>query len=100
MTALTALVLAGVLAYLGLVGMVWWKETHVPPMDDYEAIIVLGCQVKADGSLSRQLQWRLDTAYDAWLAHPCTVIVTGSSAIAFLQRKAIFCGNAAVIALS
>lgn len=74
---LFGLALVGVLAYLGLVGMVCWKEQHVPPMEDYDAIIVLGCQVKPDGTPNLQLQWRLDAAYDAWLAHPCQIVVTG-----------------------
>ncbi len=37
------LVLAAVVIYLGLIGMVCWKETHVEaPQDNYDAIIVLG----------------------------------------------------------
>lgn len=74
---LAALALAGAMAYLALVGMVYWKETHVPPMDDYEAIIVLGCQVKPDGTPNLQLAWRLDAGFAAWQAHPCMVVVTG-----------------------
>lgn len=74
---LLILVLLGVIAYLSLVGMVCWKENHVPPMDDYDAIIVLGCQVKPDGTPNLQLQWRLDAAYAAWLLHPCRIVVTG-----------------------
>lgn len=75
---LLTLALAGLLCYMGLIGMVWWKETHVPPADDYDVIIVLGAQVKQDGSLSVQLQWRLDAAYQAWLAHPCPVLTCGA----------------------
>ena len=69
----------GVAAYLGLVGMVCWKEAHVRTAKDmdYEAIIVLGCQVKKDGTPNVQLQWRLDAAYDAWQAKKCTIVVTG-----------------------
>lgn len=74
---LLVLILLGVLAYLGLVAMVCWKETHVETMPDPEAIIVLGCQVKKDGTPNLQLQWRLDAAYDAWQAHRCPIVVTG-----------------------
>ena len=35
-------------------------------------------QVKADGTLSVQLQWRLDAAYDAWEASPCLVVTCGA----------------------
>ncbi len=78
LTALLALALAGIIVYAGLMGMVWWKETHVAKTDQYDAIIVLGAQVKADGSLSVQLQWRLDTAYQAWLKHPCPILTCGA----------------------
>lgn len=74
---LLLLILVGVLSYLGLVAMVCWKETHVAPMPDPEAIIVLGCQVKADGTPNLQLQWRLDAAYDAWQEQHCPIVVTG-----------------------
>lgn len=77
-TVLLALALAGVLCYLGLIGMVWWKESHVPQTDDYDALVVLGAQVKADGSLSLQLQWRLDAAFEAWQKRPCLIITCGA----------------------
>lgn len=78
MTILLILLLAAILAYLGVVAMVWWKETHLPPTDGYDAIVVLGAQVKADGTPSVQLQWRLDTAYDLWAAHPCPIVTCGA----------------------
>lgn len=71
------LVLIGILAYLGLVGMVVWKENHVPAMEDYDAIVVLGCQVKPDGTPNLQLKWRLDAGYEAWQKHRCPIVVTG-----------------------
>ena len=37
-----------------------------------------GAQVEADGTLSVQLQWRLDAAYDAWEASPCLVVTCGA----------------------
>lgn len=77
LTAVLAMILTGIIAYLALVGMVCWKEAHVLPMDEYDAIIVLGCQVKPDGTPNLQLEWRLDAAYAAWQAYPCRVVVTG-----------------------
>ena len=50
----------------------------MPKNEPYDAIIVLGAQVKADGTLSVQLQWRLDAAYDAWEASPCLVVTCGA----------------------
>jgi uncharacterized SAM-binding protein YcdF (DUF218 family) len=75
---LAALVLLGVMCYLGIVAMVCWKEAHVPPVENYDAIIVLGAQVKPDGSPSLQLQWRLDAAAEAWQKENCFVVTCGA----------------------
>lgn len=78
MMILLILLLVGIIAYLGVVGMVVWKTTHVPPAENYDAIVVLGAQVKADGSLSVQLQWRLDAAFDAWQKNPVMIVTCGA----------------------
>ena len=75
---LLALVLAGAVAYVGIVAMVFWWAEHVPPMEDYDAIIVLGAQVKADGEPSIQLQWRLDAAAQAWRERNVLVVTCGA----------------------
>ena len=75
---LLILALAGVIAYLGVVGMVCWKETHVPQTEGYDAIVVLGAQVKPDGTPSVQLQWRLDAAYGAWQEKQCLIVTCGA----------------------
>ena len=60
---LLVLILLGAIAYVSIVLMVCWKETHVAaPGKDYEAMFVLGAQVKPDGTPSLQLQWRLEKA--------------------------------------
>lgn len=47
---LLVLILLGAIAYVSIVLMVCWKETHVAaPGKDYEAMLVLGAQVKPDG---------------------------------------------------
>lgn len=66
MRLLLILLIVGVLCYGALIAMVCWKETHVPASNDYDVIVVLGAQVKPDGTPSVQLQWRLDAAYQAW----------------------------------
>ena len=62
-------VLATIL-FLGVVGYLWIQERSVPKeleqLKDYEAVIVLGAQVKADGTPSVQLSWRLDKAKEAY----------------------------------
>ena len=75
---LLGLLLAAVVAYLGVIGMVVWKKHHLPPVEDYDAIIVLGAQVKPDGTPNLQLQWRLDAGYEAWREHPCLMVVCGA----------------------
>lgn len=45
-----ALLVAGTVAAAGLIGFVYYKETHLPPIGDFDTIIVLGAQVKADGA--------------------------------------------------
>lgn len=71
-------VILGVIFYLGVVMMVCYREKNVPPVGDYDAIIVLGAQVKPDGTLSRQLQWRVDAAAQAWKDRNCLVVVCGA----------------------
>ncbi len=72
------LVIIGFVIYAGLFIMVLWKEKHVQPAESYDAIIVLGAQVKPDGTPNVQLQWRLDAAYEAWRKQPCTIVVCGA----------------------
>ena len=78
LTILLILILAGLIAYLGVIGMLVWKVNHVPSTDRYDAIVVLGAQVKADGTLSLQLQWRLDAAYNAWEKNNVVIVTCGA----------------------
>ena len=70
----------GLLIWVGLVAFVAIKEKTVPASrpQDTQAIIVLGAQVKADGSLSVQLQWRLDKALEVYRAYPQPIVVCGA----------------------
>lgn len=81
--ALTGLIAAGVLCFLGLVGFVVIREKGVEKeaaslAGDYDAIVILGAQVLPDGNPNTQLQWRLDKALEAWKAHPVPVVVCGA----------------------
>lgn len=76
--ALLTLALAGVLAFGGVLAMLCWKETHVPMVEDYDAIIVLGAQVLPDGTPSIQLSWRLDKAAELWKERPVPVVCCGA----------------------
>lgn len=75
---LSILLAISIVGYAGLVGMVYWKETHTRPADKYDAIIVLGAQVLPTGEPSVQLTWRLDKGFEQWEKHPCPVVVCGA----------------------
>lgn len=75
---LLVLILLGAIAYVSIVLMVCWKETHVAaPGEDYEAMLVLGAQVKPDGTPSLQLQWRLEKAAETYRQKKVPVVVCG-----------------------
>ena len=66
-----------------VVGMICIRERKTAgDMDevqmDYEAVIVLGAQVKTDGTPSVQLSWRLDSAAEAWRRKDVPVVVCGA----------------------
>lgn len=67
----------GMLCYAGLIGFVYYAETHVPEPTDYDSIIVLGAQVLPTGVPSVQLSWRLDKALEMYRLYPCPVVVCG-----------------------
>ena len=73
------LMLLGFICWSALVAFVAYKEYTVPePSGDTQAIIVLGAQVKADGSLSLQLQWRMEEALRQYQRHPQLIVVCGA----------------------
>ena len=72
---LTAMVLAGLgLGVLCFAEGIDQKNTELSAGD---AIIVLGSQVYADGSLSPNLTFRVQKALEAWQLRPRTVVVCG-----------------------
>ena len=75
---LAALVLFGAVCAAGLVGFVYYKETHLPPVGEFDTIIVLGAQVKADGTPSVALERRLTAALEEYRKQPRLMIVCGA----------------------
>ncbi len=71
-----------VLAFGGIVGYVCVREGKVETvLTDhmrYDAIIVLGAQVKPDRTPSVQLTWRLDKAAEAFAKHHVPIVVCGA----------------------
>ena len=75
---LLAIVLTGVLCALGLIGFVYYQETHLPPVQESDVIIVLGAQVKADGTPSVALERRLTAALESYREKRQILIVCGA----------------------
>ena len=75
---LAALVLLGAVCAAGLIGFVYYKETHLPPVGEFDTIIVLGAQVKADGMPSVALERRLTAALEEYQKRPRLMIVCGA----------------------
>ncbi len=71
-------ILAVVCFFAALIWLVIREKQFGTPAGDCNYILILGAQVKEDGTLSRQLEDRLRTGYAYWLDHPgCVVIVSG-----------------------
>ncbi len=77
---LLILIALAVLGYGALVGYTYYREVTVavPTAADYDSIIVLGAQVKPDGTPSVQLRWRLDKAEEMYALRPCPVVACGA----------------------
>ena len=72
-----AVALLGALCALGLMGFVYYRETHLPPVLESNVIIVLGAQVKEDGTPSVALTRRLTAALESYREKPQVIIVCG-----------------------
>ena len=75
-----ALIGIGVLAYAGLFAYVCVAENTVPAPGETDVIIVLGAQVKPDGTPSVQLEYRLEKALEAYLEQPQVIVCCGGRA--------------------
>ena len=80
---LIILISLGVVGFGGLLGYVTVLESRVPKSADeltggFDAVIVLGAQVKPDGEPSVQLSWRLDTAVKVWNRKNVPIVVCGA----------------------
>ena len=70
-------------SYGALIGYLCIREAKVLKdaaaiVDDYDALIVLGAQVKPDGTPSVQLEWRLDCAVEVWQKKQVPIVVCGA----------------------
>ena len=73
------LALAGALLFGAALGALCLAETNPPPVSaESEAVIVLGCQVYANGDLSPQLELRLQSALETYQSQPRLIITCGA----------------------
>lgn len=76
---LLLLILLGCLCAGAAFGLLAYAETHpANAKTDTDAIIVLGAQVYADGSLSPQLALRMEAALTAYQQYPRPIIACGA----------------------
>ena len=73
-----ALMLAGIIGALALMGFVYYMGTHLPEQVESDVIIVLGAQVKEDGTPSVALERRLTAALESYGEKRQTLIVCGA----------------------
>ena len=76
--ALLALALIGLTLCAALIGFVYYRETHLPEQRESDVIIVLGAQVKPDGTPSEALRRRLTAALEAYREKRQIIIVCGA----------------------
>lgn len=75
------LVTIGAAVFLSLFAYVCIAEKSVPEADDFAPIIVLGAQVKEDGTPSVQLALRLETALSEYNKAPRPIVSCGGQGV-------------------
>lgn len=76
---LMILITAGIFCYLAMLLALTIAEKRIPaPQGEYDAIIILGAQVKADGEPSNQLRLRLEKALEQYQRSPALMVVCGA----------------------
>ena len=68
------------LVYISLFAWVCYAESHLETPPATDVIIVLGAQVKPDGTPSVQLEYRLETALSAYQQQPQPIVCCGGQA--------------------
>lgn len=73
------LLLAGMLCFAIAMGVLQIMQVSVPaPSQDSDVVIVLGAQVKEDGTPSVQLEYRLNAALGTYRENPRPIVVCGA----------------------
>lgn len=75
---ITVLVILGMLVFGSVLLYLCYQEEHIPPVEGYDTIIVLGAQVLPTGEASVQLSYRLEAALQAYFENPCPIVTCGA----------------------
>lgn len=79
---LLILCLLGVLGFGIMLGILVYAETHpAAHTNRTDAIVVLGAQIYEDGTVSPQLQYRLEKALEAYRENPRLIAVCGAKGV-------------------
>lgn len=78
LVGIIVLALLAVLGAAALIGFVYYRETHLPPVGKSDVIIVLGAQVKEDGTPSVALERRLTAALESYEENRQVIITCGA----------------------
>ncbi len=81
MTALLTLAALAVFFCFCLILYVWVLETHLPSEEGSDVILVLGAQVKPDGTPSIALERRMTTALEAYRELPRLILCCGARGV-------------------
>ncbi len=71
----------GVTIIVCVLGFIIVKANIIKTPNNYDSIIILGCQVKEDGSLSKQLHLRLTKALEVYKQNPQLIVASGGQGV-------------------
>ncbi len=78
MQIILTLLIIGIIVYVLCIAAIFIAKSNIKPAEDGDVMIVLGCQVKPDGELSVQLEYRLNTALEQYSKKPVPIICCGA----------------------
>lgn len=78
---LIAIIVIVIIVFLSILAFIVYKENTLDKPEGYDSIIVLGAQVKPDGNLSVQLQWRMNSALGTYNNYNCLIVTCGAQGI-------------------
>ncbi|MDD2648718.1 MAG: YdcF family protein [Eubacteriales bacterium] len=78
MQVILTLLIIGIIVYMLCIAAIYIAKSNIKPAENGDVMIILGCQVKPDGELSVQLEYRLKTALEQYNKKPVPIICCGA----------------------